>query len=322
MSSYEIFVLSFHLSNRISYKQLKIITIIIMAEILRRICHITGVSWIFNIFNYTFLKAQYFDIRNLLVYNNIVQEYDVDTPRYTGFNDIPEECILLIFKKLEIHHLIKASRVCKLWKEIIDGSPVLWGSAELSLTKPPARTYLSYVYENELDKTRRYVDCLISRKARLRYLAIHMHYFNNEHLKTLNNLFDRGCCECLSDVKLEWYETRFSGDKAHIFTSSFAFFLSTLALLSEHCEKSLRSLSCQLNFTDQSIPYITSFQNLSTLVIRCTPRVQHISHKHMSTLLANLNRLQVPVHLYYYVTLTDLICNIKIFNSVCKYIFI
>lgn len=264
-----------------------------MGDIIRRICNLTGVSWAFNLFSHNFLEAQFFDIRNLLVYNNIIHREEATLSESTTINDIPEEVMLMIFKKLEHSHLIKTSRVCKYWKELIDGSPTLWGSAEISLTKPPARTYLSYVYENEQDKTRRYVDCLISKRARLRYLTLHMHYFNNDHLKTLNSLFDKGCCSKLSEVKLEWYEQRFSCDKAHIFTSSFAFFLSTLALLSEHCEKSLQTLSCQLNFTDQSIPYITSFQNLRTLVIRCTPRVHHISHKHMTALLANLNHLQV-----------------------------
>lgn len=263
-----------------------------MAELpsLREICKFTGLSWLFTVFMNVFLKLNNADLWDLVTFNTASATSSEDEERTTGINDIPEECLVYLLRFLEHRDLIRCAFVCKHWKATVDAHPELWGSAELRLLKPPKKSFFSYVCQP--DRTRTYVDCLIAKEARLKSLAVDLHHYDSENFNTLSKLLSSGCCHRLRNVKLTWYESKRCTERAHCFGFSFAFFLSTLTLLKAYCD-GISTLHCQLNWTDESVKYVSSFENLRMLEIGCMPRVHNISKIHIDTLLQSLRYLQI-----------------------------
>ena len=260
-----------------------------MAELVREVCKFTGLSWLFTVIMNMFFKLNSADLWDLVTFSAASSATE-DEEWVTGVNSIPEECLVYMFRFLEHRDLIRCAFVCKHWKATVDAHPELWGSAELRLLKPPKSSFFSYMCQP--DRTRTYVDCLIAKEARLKSLSVDLHHYDSDNFNTLSKLLSSGCCHRLRNVKLTWYESQRCTEKAHCFGFSFAFFLSTLTLLRAYCD-GISTLHCQLNWTDESVKYISSFVNLRMLEIGCMPRVHNISNIHIDVLLRSLRFLQI-----------------------------
>ena len=263
-----------------------------MAELsFREVCKFTGLSWLITVIMNVFFKLNNKDLWDLVTFNTTGSELSAEDEDWSpGINDIPEECLVYLLRFLEHRDLIRCAFVCKHWKTTVDAHPELWRSAELRLLKPPKKSFFSLLYPP--DRNRTYVDCLIAKEARLKYLSVDLYHYDGENFQTLSKLLSSGCCHRLRNVKLTWYESKRCTERARSFGFSFAFFISTLTLLRAYCD-GISTLNCQMNWTDESVKHISSFVNLRMLEIGCMPRVHNISKQHIDTLLQSLRYLQI-----------------------------
>lgn len=219
--------------------------------------------------------------------------------RCSNINQLPEDCLVSIFSKLDQKELINCAVVCKQWKFVLDFHPELYHNVRISLKRPPVdhgyhRRSICNEYPSlsrQQESNRGLVQFLINRSVTIRRLAVDWCFIDQFGFDTLGYLLSSSCCRKLKKFNLNWSESWNLGDSAE-FDKSYEFFLSVLVLLKKHCDSQLRTICTQFNWTADSVKYMSQFNKLKHLEIQCVPRVHCVQKWHIDKLMSSLSKLE------------------------------
>ncbi|XP_006814589.1 uncharacterized protein LOC102800810 [Saccoglossus kowalevskii] len=216
-------------------------------------------------------------------------DYDNVSSRFSGFRrpssfqDLPVECLAVIFGCLNEQEICSAALVCRRWHEA-SKTPNLWQHADFRLVnkhKYPSAPKRS----PHFDLTQKYKDYtahLLAKHANIRHLSFDLDL--NSDYETLAELISSGRCHKLTSVDMKWADS-WDYRRWNKLEDQLLFFHSLLVLMGSYCTK-LQAVRTQFNWTTESLNYLLAFKNLEELELSSVPRVHPVQRWHIETLLA------------------------------------
>lgn len=211
--------------------------------------------------------------------------------------DLPDDCLLLIFEKLEQDDLLNCTAVCKRWKTLLGTNRRLWNTVNFqvgAISSRKTQERASSVNRKRTFSNRKTVQFLVSNGLRPKVLTIQHNSFDTVAFRTLATLIASGSCQDLTRFSIKWYEEwNFSASRDEDeFHTDHLHFLNLMALLKSHTGQSLSSMTTQLYWTTASLRHLCEFKHLSHLEVNAFPRVHCIYPWQITKILEELCELQ------------------------------